>query len=160
MTVAGDSGSDTIDIGTDTLTIAGGTGITSAVTADTATLTLDNTAVTPGSYGGTTTVPVITIDQQGRITAASTSTIGSVLNITGDSGSDSINLGTDTLEFEGGTGVTTTVSAASDKVTFAIGQAIGTTDDVTFNNVTVDGTLSTDDITANSNSIAGNDCYW
>ena len=109
MTVAGDSGPDTIDIGTDTLTIAGGTGITSAVTADTATLTLDNTAVTPGSYGGTTTVPVITIDQQGRITAASTSTIGSVLNITGDSGSDSINLGTDTLEFEGGTGVTTTV---------------------------------------------------
>ena len=31
MTVAGDSGTDTIDIGTDTLTIAGGTGITSAV---------------------------------------------------------------------------------------------------------------------------------
>ena len=66
---------DTIDIGTDTLTIAGGTGITSAVTADTATLTLDNTAVTPGSYGGTTTVPVIIIETR-SITAASTSTIG------------------------------------------------------------------------------------
>ena len=41
-------------------------------------------------------------------------------------------------------------------MTFAIGQAIGTTDDVTFNNVTVDGTLTSDDITSTNVSIAGN----
>ena len=81
--------------------------------------------------------------------------LGSRSNITGDSGSDSYHPGTDTLEFEGGTGVTTTV-LGSDKVTFAIGQAIGTTDDVTFNNVTVDGTLTPDDITSTNVSIAGN----
>jgi hypothetical protein len=32
---------------------------------------LANTAVTPGVYGGTSNVAVITIDQQGRITSAS-----------------------------------------------------------------------------------------
>lgn len=44
-----------------------------------------------------------------------------------------------TLTFSGGTGVTTTVGA-TDTVTFAIGQSVGTSDDVTFNTVTADVT--------------------
>jgi len=58
-------------------TVASGTGITSSVTTGNAaatTITLNNTAVTPGSYGSALLVPVITIDQQGRITTASTVT--------------------------------------------------------------------------------------
>ena len=43
-----------------------------------------------------------------------------------------------------------------DKMTISIGQAIGTSDDVQFNNVTVDGTLSTDDLTATSVTASGN----
>lgn len=50
----------------------------------------------------------------------------------------------------GGTGVT--VSSGS----IAIGQDVGTTANVQFNNVTVDGTLSTDDITAATVTASGN----
>ena len=77
--IAGDSGTDTITLGTDTLTFAGGTGLTSAVTNNNVSIALDNTAVSAGSYGGSTAIPVITIDAQGRITSASTSSINTDL---------------------------------------------------------------------------------
>ena len=49
-----------------------------------------------------------------------------------------------------GTGVSVSGTAVS------IGQAVGTTDNVTFNNVTVSGTLTSDDITSTNISVAGN----
>jgi len=72
FTVAGDSGTNQTIAGGDTLTIAGGTGLTSVGSnTDTVTLNLDNTAVTPLTYGGAASVGVFTVDQQGRLTAAS-----------------------------------------------------------------------------------------
>jgi hypothetical protein len=50
----------------------------------------------------------------------------------------------------GGTGVTFSSGVIS------IGQAVGTSDNVQFNNVQVDGTLTSDDITSTNISIAGN----
>ena len=91
FTVAGDSGSNqTITSGIDTLTISGGTGLSSvASSTDTITLSLDNTAVTAGSYGGANTVATFTVDAQGRLTAAGTSTIninaGQITGFTEDS---------------------------------------------------------------------------
>jgi hypothetical protein len=153
LNIAGDSGTDAVALLTDTLTFTGDTGITTTVSDNEVTIDLDDTAVTPGNYGSTTAIPTFTVDQQGRLTAAGTASVASVLNVTGDSGSDAVALLTETLDFEGGTGVTTT--ASNNKVTFAIGQAVATTSNVTFNNVTVNGTLSSDDITASTMTASG-----
>ena len=134
LPIAGDSGTDTISLLTDTFTLAGGTGLTSTVTNNTVTFDLDDTAVTAGAYGSGTEIPVITIDDQGRITAANIATVSSDLPIAGDTGTDTVSLLTDTLTFTGGTGVDTSV--ASDTLTIGIGQAVGTDDDVEFAKIT------------------------
>lgn len=124
LTVAGDSGTDQVDVGSNTLTFVGGTALTSTVTNNTVTFNLDNTAVTAGSYGSQTQIPVFTVDAQGRITAASTATVSSTLPITGDTGTDNVSLLSDTLSFVGGTGLTSTVT--NNTVTFDIDSTVAT----------------------------------
>lgn len=64
-----------VDVGTfqDTLNFTTGMNVTAL--GGTSTIALANTAVTPGVYGSGSAVPVITVDQQGRITLASTAAI-------------------------------------------------------------------------------------
>ena len=76
------------------------------------------------------------------------------LDLAGDTGTGAVDLDSQSITFTGGTGVTTSVSGQA--ATFAIGQAVGTTSNVTFNNVDVDGTLTSDDITSTNISVAGN----
>jgi hypothetical protein len=102
ITIAGD-----VD-GNSTMTNLGDTTIN--VTLDTV-----NTAV--GTYGSTTAIPSITVDGKGRVTNVTTNTISTGLAITGDTGTDTVSLLTDTLNFEGSTGITSVVSNNNVKLT-------------------------------------------
>lgn len=107
-----------------------------------------------GSFGSTTAVPVVTVNAKGLVTAVSTSAIATSFNVAADSGTTDTVAGGETLTLAGGTGVISTVS--NNSVSFAIGQAVATTSNVTFNNVAVNGTLTSDDITSTNISVAGN----
>ena len=95
----------TVDITGDAtwqVTFDGSSNVTSA-------LTLANTGVTAGTYGSATAIPTFTVDSKGRLTAAGTVSVATVLNIAGDTGTDGISLLSDTFTVTGGDGVTTTV---------------------------------------------------
>jgi hypothetical protein len=81
----------------------------------------DNNGVA-GTFGSSTQVPVLDIDEQGRITSASLSTISTTLSISGDSGTDSVSLIDGTLDFQGTNGITTTVT--DDQVKFALNAGV------------------------------------
>ena len=133
---------------TATLSSVDGTAAVSAA------LTLATVNSNVGSFGSTTAIPVVTVNAKGLVTAASTVALATTLNVTGDTGSEGIALLSETLDLEGGTGVTTV--ASTNKVSFSIGQPVATTDNVTFNNVTVNGVLNSDDVTAATMTASGN----
>jgi len=114
---------------------------------------LDTVNSNVGTYGTTTAIPVVTVNAKGLVTAVSTAAIQTSFDIDADSGTTNAINGGDTLTVAGGTGVATTVSGNT--VTVDIGQAVATTSNVTFNNVAVDGTLTSDDITAATMTASG-----
>ena len=114
---AADSGGAlAIDLDSEALTIAGGTGLTTAGSGNTVTVNLDDTAVSAGSFGSSTAIPVLAIDAQGRITGASTASISTSFTSAADSGSSNTIDGGDTLTIAGGTGMSS-VASATDTIT-------------------------------------------
>lgn len=145
LTFAGDTGTSEPIASGDTFKVSGGTGLSSVASAtDTVTVNLDNTAVTPGSYGGAASVGSFTVDAQGRLTAASSTTI-------------EIALGTNTsgnyvATITGGTGVTSSAATTGEGTThsLSIGQDVATSASVTFAGLTLNsGSMVFEGATAN-----------
>jgi len=126
FTVAGDSGSSqTITSGIDTLTISGGTGLSSVASAtDTITLNLDNTTVTAGTYGNANTAVTLTVDAQGRLTAASQSAIAIYASQITDLSSNAVTSLT-------GTANEVSVSASSGAITLSLPSNVTIADSLT-----------------------------
>jgi hypothetical protein len=104
--------------------VLGGTAITTTYddVAGTTTVTLDDTAVTAGSYGSTTEIPTFTVDAQGRLTAASTVSVATQLDLGADNahGGYKLDLLTDSIKFVGGEGIDTTYASDGSNHTITI----------------------------------------
>ena len=149
LDIATDSGTIAIDLDDETLTLSGDTGITTTASGNQIEIDLDDTSVTAGSYGSQTAIPTFTVDQQGRLTAASTVTVATALTVDGDSGTGDVALLTDDLRIIGtAQEVTTAVAKSGTDVTVTVGLP----DDVTIgSDLTV-----TDNLVVNGNVTLGN----
>ena len=158
------------------LVISGDTGITTAFVrsgdplALTTPITLkidlddtstDMTATNSGVYGSSTAIPVITVDRQGRLTAATTASITTTLTVDGDSGTQGVGLADDDLQIIGTTNeIETAVTrpAVGGSPGTDVKVQIGLPNDVTISNdltvtrnadvtgnLSVDGTSNLDD---------------
>jgi hypothetical protein len=90
-------------------------------------VTLDTVNSNVGSFGGQTKIPTFTVNGKGLLTAAGEVDVATNLSIAGDTGTDTVSLLTDTLTFEGGTGITSTIS--DNKVKVDIDSTVATLSD-------------------------------
>lgn len=101
------------DVANFTLTVTGD--VDGAVTitdlaSSTLSLTLDTVNANVGTFGSSTSVPIVTVNAKGLVTGISTASISTSFTITGTSGSDTFNNG-DTLTFAGSNGISTAITS-------------------------------------------------
>lgn len=121
-------------------------------------LTLATVNTNVGSFGSATEIPILTVNGKGLVTAVSTATVATNLSIAGNTGTDTVSLLNDTLTFEGGPGVTTTVT--NNKVSIGLSTSLNLNDlaigVITAGSITVSGAIEAGDTTTANINVNGN----
>lgn len=114
VTYDDDNGKLDFNVADPTITIAGdvdGSATMTNLGNTTITVTLDTVNSNTGSFGSSTAIPVVTVNEKGLVTAVSTASLSTALSVGADTGTaDSVTIGTDTLQFTGGEGIDTAVT--------------------------------------------------
>ena len=120
-----------------------------ATVATTGAITFATVNSDTSAVGSSTAIPVITANAKGLVTSLTTASITTSLTVGADSGSnDAVALASDTLNFEGGNNITTTVSDNNIKIDVSSSPAVTS---LTFEGATADSfetTLAVTDPTA------------
>jgi len=116
----------------------------------TITVTLDTVNTNVGTFGSTTSIPVITVNGKGLITGVTTQSISTTLNIAGTTGTDAVALGSDTLTFAGSGAISTAVT--NNQVAISVATATSSVLGVASFNAT-DFTVATGAVTVNEERI-------
>ena len=140
-----DSGNSTMYNG-DRLNILGGTGISTVDDGSLSiTVTLDDTAVTPGTYGSASETVTFTVDQQGRLTAASEQAIAITASQVTDFDSEVLSSVFEVANFvdsTGAAGIDFTVSAGASVTASLVNSSINTAGTSGTGSVDLGGTLT------------------
>jgi hypothetical protein len=118
VTIVANVISNSVVLGTDTVgdyvaNLTAGTGVTlsgQAGESSNITVALATSGVSASTYGGTTNIPVLTVDTFGRVTSASNVAVSTSFTLAGNSGTPDTLSGGDTLRITGSTGINTVVS--------------------------------------------------
>lgn len=138
------------------LTISGdvdGTATMTSLGNTTINVTLDTVNANVGSFGGTTTIPVVTVNAKGLVTAVTTAAISSSFTVAADTGTPDVFLNGQTLTFTGGEGIDTVVSAATNTITISGEDATSANKGIaTFN--TANFTVTSGDVTIKDSGVS------
>lgn len=130
-----------------TITVTGSGTETAAVNID-----LPASGVTAGAYGSTTKIPVITIDAQGRVTLASEADVATVLSVSGDATSGTIDLLTEGLTIAGGEGINTAFNDTTNTLTVSAEDATDVNKGISSFDA-VDFTVASGNVTLNAERV-------
>ena len=138
--------------------MVGGEGITSTASGTKVNFDLRTSGVAATTYGGATNIPVLVVDQYGRITSASNASVSTSFTLAANSGTPDTLSGGDTLRITGSTGINTVVSDNTITITnTGVTSISGTTNEieVSSSNATVQIGLPNDVIIGNNLTVTG-----
>lgn len=149
LNIRDDSDNNTrINLADSELSIHGEIGITTSASGSDGnkiTIKMVDTAVTPGSYGSATQIPTFTVNSRGQLTAASTASIASTLNLDADAGNGDVSLLDSNLSVVGGVNINTAV--VDNTITVNLDSDVLNLGQLTVDNIKIDGnTISTTDV--------------